>query len=271
MAERPLASKVAVVTGATGLLGVEHCRALARAGARIVATDLDGAAFGRLGEAVEHETDLKPLVVPADVTSKESLERLLDATLTHFGRIDVLICNAAVNEKIEAPGERSGLVRFEDFPLDAWKRAVDVNLTGTFLCCQVLGSELARRRSGSIVTVASTYALVAPDQALYRRSDGTQAFYKSAAYPSTKSAVLGLTRYLAAYWGAMGVRVNALCPGGVQNGQDDHFVTTYSSRTPLGRMAQPDDYAGAVVFLASDASAYMTGATLVVDGGYTAW
>lgn len=271
MADLPLASKVAVVTGATGLLGVEHCRALARAGARIAATDLGGAAFGRLADTVAGETGERPLMVPADITSKESLEHLLEATLVQFGRIDALVCNAAVNEKVEAPGDPSGLVRFEDYPLDAWKRAVDVNLTGTFLCCQVLGGELARRRSGSIVTVASTYALVAPDQALYRKSDGTQAFFKSAAYPSTKSAVLGLTRYLAAYWGSVGVRVNALCPGGVRNGQDDHFVASYSARTPLGRMAEPGDYGGALVFLTSDASAYMTGATLVVDGGYTAW
>jgi NAD(P)-dependent dehydrogenase (short-subunit alcohol dehydrogenase family) len=268
-----LSGRVAVVTGAAGLLGRRHCAALAAAGARVVATDLDQVSCAEIaadlarqpgGEALGHAAHA------ADITRPESVRGLLAAVLDRWGRLDVLVNNAAVNEKVEE-GDAGDLLRFESHPLELWKRSFAVNVTGTFLCCQVLGGEMARRGSGSIVNLASTYALVAPDQALYRRADGTQTFWKSAAYPATKGAVLALTRHLAAYWGRSGVRVNALSPGGVENGQEPGFVARYAERTPLGRMARPDDYAGALVFLASDASAYMTGANLIVDGGWTAW
>src|SRR5262249_18915368 len=210
-----LDGQVAVVTGAAGLLGREHCRALADAGAHVVVTDLERdacvAAAARLGDG--------PSACSADVTDAAAIERLRDATLTRYGRIDVLVNNAALNERVERPEARSG--RFESFPVDAFRRALDVNVTGAFLCCQILGGVMAARGGGAIVNIASTYALVAPDQSLYRRPDGTQAFYKSAAYPVSKAALLGLTRYLAAYWGERGVRVNALSPGGVENGQDE--------------------------------------------------
>jgi NAD(P)-dependent dehydrogenase (short-subunit alcohol dehydrogenase family) len=262
-----LSEKVAIVTGALGLIGKEHCRALADAGAQVVVTDVDGKAC----EVFARELGVKALGVGADITKQASVTALRDAALARFGRVDVLVNNAAINDKFESPAAADELSKFESYPLDLWQRSLDVNVTGMFLCCQTIGAVMAERRSGSIVNVASTYGIVAPDQSLYVKPDGTQSFFKSAAYPVTKGAVISFTRFLAAYWGARGVRVNALSPGGVEAGQDDWFVAAYAKRTPLGRTAKPNDYRGALVFLASDDSAYMTGANLVVDGGWTAW
>jgi NAD(P)-dependent dehydrogenase (short-subunit alcohol dehydrogenase family) len=266
-----LSGKVGIVTGAMGLLGAHHCRALAAAGAHVIVADLDGAACAARATLLTRDFGVDALGCAVDVTARESVMALRDVVREQWGRIDVLVNNAAVNEKVEDAGQGAPKQRFEDYPLVSWERALAVNVTGTFLCCQVLGTEMAAQKRGSIVNVASTYAMVAPDQRLYRREDGTQDFYKSAAYPTTKGAVLSLTRFLAAYWGEVGVRVNALSPGGVENGQDPYFVARYAERTPLGRMARPSDYEGAIVFLAGDASAYMTGANLVVDGGWTTW
>lgn len=262
-----LAGRTAVVTGAAGLLGRHHCRALAEAGATVVATDLDFEPCRRLAGELGNEA----FAVSADVTCPDSLKSLSEAVLERTGRIDVLVNNAAIDDKFGHPAAALEASRFENYPLDQWRRSLDVNLTGPFLCCQAIGAEMARRGGGSIVNLASTYGLVAPDQSLYRDAEGQQRFYKSPVYPAAKAALLGLTRFLAAYWGSTGVRVNALSPGGVENEQDEFFVREYARRTPLGRMAQPADFMGALVFLASDASSYVTGANLVVDGGFTIW
>ncbi|NUO47766.1 MAG: SDR family oxidoreductase [Polyangiaceae bacterium] len=275
-----LSGKVALVTGAVGLLGKEHCKALRVAGADVVVADVNEAAVNAF--ATELRTSPpgplslkgeggKVLGVTVDVTSKASLENARDKVLGAFDRLDVLVNNAAINDMFESPQAGAELSKFENYPLDLWQRSLDVNVTGVFLCCQVLGTEMAKAGRGSIINVASTYGLVAPDQSIYIRPDGTQTFFKSASYPATKGAVLSFSRFLAAYWGNAGVRVNTLCPGGIENGQEPYFLENYGKKTPLGRMGKRDEMGGAIVFLASDASSYMTGSAVVVDGGWTAW
>jgi NAD(P)-dependent dehydrogenase (short-subunit alcohol dehydrogenase family) len=264
-----LRGRTAVVTGAVGLLGREHCLALGEAGAAVVATDLDPAACDELARSLE-AADVRAIGVAADITQRADVARLRDVAIERFGAIDVLVNNAAIDDKFDAGADLEAS-RFEEYSLERWRRSLDVNVTGTFLCCQVLGREMAERGHGSIVNVASTYGVVSPDQALYLGPQGEQRFFKSAAYPVSKSAVVALSRYLATYWGKAGVRVNTLSPGGVEAGQDAHFVENYSRRTPMGRMARRDEYRGALVFLASEASSYLTGFNLVVDGGWTAW
>jgi NAD(P)-dependent dehydrogenase (short-subunit alcohol dehydrogenase family) len=264
-----LRERVAVVTGALGLLGREHCRALAEAGAFVVATDLLGSQCEQFARELRTSGMPDALGVGADITQRDDVERLSSEASRRFGAVDILINNAAIDDKVQSAADMESS-KFENYPLELWRRSLEVNVTGTFLCSQVIGTQMARRRKGSIVNIASTYGVVAPDQSIYRTAEGTQLFYKSAAYPTSKGAVLAFTRFLAAYWGDKGVRVNALSPGGVYNGQVDDFVDNYARRTPLGRMAQPGDYRGALLFLASDASSYMTGANLVVDGGWTA-
>jgi NAD(P)-dependent dehydrogenase (short-subunit alcohol dehydrogenase family) len=269
MSDFKLDGKVAIVTGALGLLGREHCAALAQAGARVVCADLDGEACGALAETLTQRTRLAALGVALDITEPDSVEALGERTLGAFGSVDVLVNNAGIDDKYKS--DASAESSFELYPVERFRRVLDVNVTGTFLCSQRIGRHMARRGSGSIINIASTYGVVAPQQELYRRPDGSQSFFKSAAYPTSKGAVLQFTRFLATYWGSAGVRVNALSPGGVAQDPDPHFRAAYAARTPLGRMAEPSDYHGALVFLASDASAYMTGANLIVDGGWTAW
>jgi NAD(P)-dependent dehydrogenase (short-subunit alcohol dehydrogenase family) len=267
-----LQDRVAIVTGACGLIGREHCIAMLEAGAKLVALDLSQRACDALAvELGERFGADNVMAAAADITDKAALEAVRDRVLGTWDRIDVLVNNAAINDMFENPEAAADLSRFERYPLELWQRSLSANITGTFLCAQVFGTVMAERGNGSIINVASTYGMVAPDQSLYIKPDGTQDFFKSPAYPTTKGAVIAFTRFLAAYWGKAGVRVNTLSPGGVENGQDDYFVDAYSKRTPLDRMARADDYRGAVVFLASDASSYVTGSNLVVDGGWTAW
>ena len=262
-----LKEKVAVVTGALGLIGKHHCHALAEAGASVIVCDLNESECAKFASTLPALS----LGISADITHKKSVKDLKNKVISNYGKIDILVNNAAINDKFEDPIAALEESKFENYPVEMFRKSLDVNITGMFLCSQVIGAEMANRGYGSIINIASTYGIVAPDQSIYKNEKGEQTFYKSAAYPVTKGAVISFTRFLAAYWGHKGVRVNTLSPGGVRDNQDEFFIKNYSAKTPLGRMAQPTDYRGALIFLASDASSYMTGANLIVDGGWTAW
>jgi NAD(P)-dependent dehydrogenase (short-subunit alcohol dehydrogenase family) len=266
-----LTGRVVVITGGAGLLGPQHGEAVARFGGVPVLADLrEEEARERAGE-ISSRWQVPALGVGADVTRPGEVERLRDQVLERFGRIDVLINNAANNPKAEA-GSRE-LSRLESFSVERWNADLAVGLTGAFLCAQVLGIEMARRGRGVILNIASDLAVIGPDQRIYRRDGLAEEAQpvKPVSYSVVKTGLLGLTRYLATYWADRGVRVNALSPGGVRTTQDAGFLANLEQRIPLARMAEMNEYQGAVVFLCSDASSYMTGANLVVDGGRTCW
>lgn len=263
-----ISGRVIVVTGGLGQLGRQFAAALLEQGARVAVVDLD-AADKPLPPAFQAYAD-NCAMVSADVTERASLESALARIEATLGVPYGLVNNAALDSPPNAPAEENG--PFETFPVESWERVMDVNVKGVFLACQVFGAAMAAAGRGSIINIGSTYGLVSPDHSLYeyRRRRGEN-FYKPVAYSASKSALINLTRYLGTYWGPQGVRVNLLAFGGVFNQQDAEFLQGYHARCPLGRMAREDEYNGAVVFLMSDAASYMTGSTMVLDGGWTAW
>jgi 2-deoxy-D-gluconate 3-dehydrogenase len=266
-----LTGRVALVTGGAGLLGSEFCRTLSLAGAQVVVADINNLAANALADSIAQQRG-RAIAVETDVTDFDSVRQMVSTTLREFGRLDILVNSAALDPKFDPkhhePGLGSGT--FEDYPLEAWNQALAVNLTGAFLCCQAAVQPMLEQGKGVIVNLSSIYGLTAPDQRLYQRP-GEPAQYKPVYYSATKAGILGLTRYLATYYAGKNIRINALSPGGVYNGHDDVFVQAYAARAVLGRMAEKDEMNGALLFLASDASIYMTGANLVIDGGWTAW
>jgi NAD(P)-dependent dehydrogenase (short-subunit alcohol dehydrogenase family) len=267
-----LTGRVAILTGGAGLLGQEYAVALAQAGAHVVVADINTQDTDRLAAKLTEETGVEALSAETDVSSKASVEAMVAQTLAAFGRVDILVNNAALDPKFDAQHATEHVDAFEDYPLELWNQGLAVNLTGMFLCAQAVSLPMLKQGKGVIVNVSSTYGLVGPDQRLYEDGDPTAPRkFKPVIYSVTKSAVLGLTRYLATYWAGKNMRVNTLTPGGVFRDHDEGFVSRYSFRTPLGRMARQDEYCGALLFLVSDSSSYMTGANLVVDGGWTAW
>jgi len=263
-------NRVVVVTGGLGQLGRQFSLSLLECGAKVAIFDLgagEESAPQPFGPAI-HEDGL--CLLPVDVTKRESIEAGWAQVKAKWGLPHALINAAALDSPPGAPANENG--PFESYPESSWDRVLDVNLKGVFLSCQVAGGEMAYAGRGSIINIGSIYGLVSPDQRVYeyRRSSGTP-FFKPIAYSASKSGLINLTRYLATYWAQQGVRVNMLTLGGVFNHQDEEFLNEYCARVPMGRMAREDEYNGAVIFLISDASAYMTGSNLVMDGGWTAW
>lgn len=258
--------EIVVVTGVSGQLGGEYARAFLERGARVAGLDVRPSAGA---DSLARQYPDRFSFYPSDVTNKASLQAALQHVVAKFGTPTVLINNAAIDSPPSAPPEENG--PFEDYPEASWDKVIDVNLKGVYLCCQVFGAAMAKAGKGAIINVASIYGVVSPDQNLYeyRRQRG-EVFYKPVAYSASKSGILNLTRYLAVYWAKKNVRVNSLTIAGVFNNQEQAFLDVYCGRIPVGRMANMDEYNGSVLFLASPASQYMTGANLVIDGGWTA-
>lgn len=256
-----LAGRVVVVTGCLGQLGRQFTTALLEHGARVAGLDIADAG------GPDNE---RFLYIKADVTDKASLETARDAAEKHFGGpVYGLVNNAALDSPPDSDSRETG--PFETYPLENWERIFAVNARGPFLCCQVFGASMAKAGRGSIINVGSIYGIVSPDQNLYQyRRDRGETFFKPVAYSASKSSLYNLTRYLAGYWGKAQVRVNIVTFAGVFNNQAPEFLERYLPKVPLGRMADPTDYNGTIVYLMSDASAYMTGSNVVIDGGFSA-
>lgn len=265
-----LKDQVVIITGAAGLLGRSYSHTVAEAGGHPVMVDIEGEAVEKLAQDLQAKHGAEGLALAADIADPQQVRSAVDAVMDSFGRIDALVNNAAMNPKFDPDHAGEHTNRFEDYPFESWKRELDVNVGGMFLFAQAVAAPMREAGRGSIVNISSTYGLMGPDQRLYER-EGEPPQFKPVTYTVSKAAAVGLTRYLAAYFAGTGIRVNTLTPGGVFAGHDDEFVRRYSAKTILGRMAEPSEMAAALLFLVSDASMYMTGANLVVDGGWTAW
>lgn len=265
-----LRGRIAVVTGGMGQLGAQYAAALADQGARVAVFDLPDSPGKGAGMLAKYFKSGKAKRFEVDITNRKDLSVAVARLVKGWGCPDVLVNNAGVDSPPDAPADEVG--PFESYPEKSFDHVMDVNVKGTYLCCQIIGKQMALAGRGSIINISSIYGMLSPCQDIYefRRKKGA-VFFKPVAYSVSKSAIYNLTRYLATYWAKKGVRVNTLTLSGVFNNQPDEFLGAYCARMPMGRMARPDEMNGAVVFLASAASSYVTGANLVVDGGWSAW
>jgi len=266
-----LTDRVVLISGATGLLGKEFALAVASAGAHLVLGDLKRDSLESLKrEIASVYPHTKTWVRVLDVTDASSCRSIAELCETQFNRIDAVIHSAAIDPKFEQGSDTTRFSKFTEFPEELWQSSLDVNLTGAFLLAQATCKVMEKSGKGSIIFLGSNYGLVGPDQRIYKKAGQEHQTYKPAIYSVCKAGLLGLTKFLAAYYMNTAIRINLLTPSGVWNQHNDEFVKNYSSRTILGRMSEKNEYRGAVIFLASDASSYMTGANLVIDGGWTA-
>jgi len=257
-----LTGKVVIITGAAGLIGMQYAEILSDAGAHIVIADIKQEICDAAAEKITQRSGIKALGVEVDISHEESVQRMLDRISKEFGRVDVLVNNAVARPQFY-------FKPFEEYPVDDWEMVMSVNLRGVFICSKIIGDYMVKQGKGVIVNIGSTYGIVGNDLSIYEGPESNA--FPSAVYAASKGGVINLTRHLATYWAHKRIRVNCLSPGGVENNQTKEFIKRYSARTPMGRMARKDEYKGALLFLCSDASSYMTGANLVVDGGWTAW
>lgn len=264
-----LEGKTAIVTGGGGLLGQHFCRGLASAGANVAVVDINLETAKKTVAVISDEFNTDVQAFECDVTSEKSVMKMVQDVVSRFGEINILHNNAA--------GKSSNLdaffANFEDYDLDQWKEIMSTNLDGMFLVAKHVGKVLVEQeKGGSIIQTASIYGVMGPDQRIYEGSHYLDRTINSPAiYSASKAGVIGLTKYLATYWGDKGIRVNAITPGGVESGQNETFKQKYSNRIPMRRMAQPEEMVGALIYLASDASSYVTGHNIIVDGGLNAW
>ncbi len=268
-----LNEKVVVITGAAGLLGRRHAEAVASFGGIPVLLDLDNTPVKKLAEDLKNRYCVPAKGMVVDITNENSVALSCKQLAKEFGSIYGLVNNAANNPKIE-DSEKKNFSRLENFPLDVWNQDVAVGMTGAFLCAKHFGNAIASdSKGGSIINISSDLGLIAPDQRLYLKKDvpAEDQSVKPVTYSVVKAGLIGLTRYLSTYWADKGVRCNALCPGGVENGQPVDFLREVFSRIPMGRLAQPNEYQGVLVFMLSPASSYLNGAIIPVDGGRSSW
>ena len=263
-----LANKVVIVTGGAGLLGQVFCQALVDVGAHVAIVDLDLASAETAAKKINKSDAQKVVAFESDITSPESVTQMVANVVKQLGRIDVLVNNAASKgSSLDAFFES-----FEDYSLKTWREVMSVNIDGLFLVAQAVGKQMKKQGGGSIIQTSSIYGVVAPDQRIYEGSEyNGRAINTPAVYSASKAAVNGLTSYLSTYWASSKIRVNSLTPGGIASGQNSEFNKKYSNRVPLGRMGEASELVGALIYLASDASSYVTGQNLIVDGGLSAW